>query len=514
MLLQGRAETEIINTSQKTPWESWLALIIVAHIVAWTLLPYLLRFNLPLDAIEGTIWGQQPQWGYAKNPYLPGWLTGLATLLDNHAGWGTYFFSQLAVGICFWSVWRLGSKMLSPAFALLGVMLLEGVQYYSLHAIDFNDNTLELALWSLTVLNFYNALHSRSYRDWMLTGFCAGCSMMTKYYSLMLLVPLLAFLLLEPRNRSALRQGAPYAGLLVFVIIIAPHVVWLFSHDLSTVYYALERVSRPETAGHFNFSWLFAWQQVETFVPAFLLGLFLLPGKKPLRLTPRVPVSHFDKQFLFYAGLAPFLLTVLLSIITGIKLRAGWGEPLLSYWGIMLIAWWQPRMTPQRFKLFSVAFILLVGATLTGYALSLHDARHPSRANFPGRMIATRLTREWHSTYQMPLFYVAGSAWLAGNVAYYSSDHPSVLINANKNESPWINEAELRQKGGIFIWEPAKTQLLTPELLSHFPRLAEVRILHFKWWRYANAEPVTIAIAMLPPEQTKQSELIYSHNPL
>jgi 4-amino-4-deoxy-L-arabinose transferase-like glycosyltransferase len=514
MLLQGKTETQTITLSQKTPWESWLALIIVAHIVAWTVLPYALRFNLPLDAIEGSIWGQQLQWGYDKNPYLSGWLTGLATLLDNHAGWGTYFFSQLAVGICFWAVWRLGSKILPPAFALLGVMLLEGVQYYSLHAIDFNDNTLELALWSLTVLNFYNALHTQRYRDWLLTGVCAGFSMMTKYYTLMLLAPMLAFLLFEPQNRAALRNGAPYAGLLVFLIIIAPHVVWLFSHDFSTVHYALERVNRPEWAGHFNFSYLFAWQQIETFIPALLLALFLLPGKKPLRVTPRLPVANFDKQFLFYVGLAPFLLTVLLSIITGIKLRAGWGEPLLSYWGIMLIAWWQPRMTPPRFKLFSAAFILLIAATLTGYGLSLVNPQHPSRANFPGRMIAARLTREWHNTYQTPLFYVAGSAWLAGNVAYYSLDHPAVLINWSKNNSPGSEETELQQKGGVFVWELAKNQKLTPELLRHFPRLAAVKILHFKWWRHSDAEPVSIAVAMLPPAQPKQTVLIYPHKPL
>ena len=135
---------------QNTTAERWLYLVIAIHVFAWTIVPYLIRFNLPLDAIEGTIWGQQLQWGYDKNPYFNGWLSRIAIILDNHTGWGTYLFSQLSVAVCFWATWKLANKILPSTYALLGVLILEGVQYFNLHAIDFNDNTLELALWALT----------------------------------------------------------------------------------------------------------------------------------------------------------------------------------------------------------------------------------------------------------------------------------------------------------------------------------------------------------------------------
>src|SRR5580658_2023883 len=122
--------------------QRWLYVFIAVHLVIWTLVPAMVRYNLPLDAIEGTLWGHQLEWGYDKNPFLNAWLTALAVRLDGQSGWMIYLFSQLSVVICFWAVWQLAKKMVSPVYALIAVMLLEGVQYYHFHAIDFNDNTL------------------------------------------------------------------------------------------------------------------------------------------------------------------------------------------------------------------------------------------------------------------------------------------------------------------------------------------------------------------------------------
>jgi 4-amino-4-deoxy-L-arabinose transferase-like glycosyltransferase len=112
------------------------------HILLWTLAPTLIRFTLPMDAMEGTTWGHQFEWGYDKNPFMNGWLTALAIKLGGQSGWMTYLFSQLSVAICFFAVWQLGKKILPPLHALIAVLLLEGIQYYNFHAIDFNDNTL------------------------------------------------------------------------------------------------------------------------------------------------------------------------------------------------------------------------------------------------------------------------------------------------------------------------------------------------------------------------------------
>jgi hypothetical protein len=412
-----------------------------------------------------------------------------------------YLFSQLSVGICFLAIWELGKKMLPPIYALLAVLLLEGVQYYNVHAIDFNDNTLELGLWALTSLFFYKAVQTQRWRDWILTGVFAGLGMMTKYYTAMLLLPMLLFLLVNPTCRKSFAKPPLYAGFAVFLAIIMPHVVWLFFHDFVTVNYALDRVSAPPTwFSHFNYSALFAWEQLEAFLPPILLASLLMIGSRPPLSKPRVPISTFNQQYLWYVGMGPFLTTVLLSAVTGIRLRAGWGEPLLSLWGIILIAGLQPRITPRRFIRFVALLFTLLGITLFSYATALIRAEAPSSANFPGRVIATQLTRLWHSTYHTPLPYVAGPRWIAGNVALYSMDKPSVYINWDKKLSPWIEEQQLLHRGAIFVWDDSEDNEPTVAAIkARFQQIKNLQIMHFSWMRNHHSKPVEVTVAMLPP---------------
>ena len=286
-----RGELDLFNTRY------WLYLFIIFHLVGWTLVPAVIRHNLPIDSIEGSIWGQQLEWGYDKNPFLNGWLTALAIYLSHRSDWMIYFFSQLSVVICFLSVWHLARTILPATLALLAVLLLEGVQYYNFHAIDFNDNTLELSLFSLTIYFFYQALRTKTYRAWCATGCFAALCLMAKYYAIVLFIPMFLFLLLYPENRDQLKTIRPYCGLLLFILIILPHFIWLFSNDFVTVRYAFERVGNPPSwRNHLFFPLQFAWQQLEVFLPAlFLFGIFFI-GKKPF-LAPQK--NKFFQQTIF-----------------------------------------------------------------------------------------------------------------------------------------------------------------------------------------------------------------------
>jgi len=481
--------------------ERWMVIFLWIHILVWTLVPYWVRYALPLDAMEGATWGHQLEWGYDKNPFVNGWLTALAVYLDQYQDWAVYLFSQLSVAICFLAVWQLAKKMVPPIYALLAVFLLEGIQYYNVHSIDFNDNTIELSLWALTALWFYNALKSQSVRDWMLVGLLAGLGMMTKYYTIVLLIPMFLFLLVSPTNRQTFIKPAFYLGMAVFVAVVLPHVIWLFSHDFITVNYAFKRVhSRPTWINHLEYSGRFAWQQVEAFLPAVAMALLFFVGDEPRDHSTRIPVNRFDRLFLLFVGVGPFLLTILLSAFTGMKLRAGWGTPLLSLWGILLMVWLHPPVTVKRFYRFIVLFFVLIASIVVGYSAALVRADEPSSANFPGKVIASVLTQEWRNTYHSAVPYIAGSRWVAGNVAYYSADHPPVYIDWNPRISPWIDEAKLQAKGAIFVWDTTEPrEIPSAETLARFKKLGDIKIMRFSWLRNKQSTPVEIAVAFLPP---------------
>ncbi|OAI48591.1 hypothetical protein AYO45_04610 [Gammaproteobacteria bacterium SCGC AG-212-F23] len=463
-------------------------------------MPFCVRFSLPMDALEGTIWGRSLAWGYDKNPFLNGWLTEIAVWLGGHSDWVIYLFSQLSVGICFFCVWQLGKRIVPPLYALLAVLLLEGVQYYNIHSIDFNDNTLELGLWSLTILYFYLALRIGKTRQWLFTGIFASLSMMTKYYSIVLLLPMLVFLIIH--QRKSFLQKSFYWGLGIFILMMIPHIIWLFCHDFITLNYAVNRVAADATWwNHIRFPLGFTYQQFVAFAPALVLFSALLIGNRPCFIRPKPLVNSFDKLFLLYVGLGPFFLTLLLSFITGMRLRAGWGQPLLSLWSLLLLIWLMPTITAPRFYRFILVYVVVFSLAVFGYCNALIKAELPSSANFPGKNIASDLTTSWHEKFHAPLAFVAGPRWLAGNIAFYSKDKPKVFIDWNKKVSPWIDEAALKNKGAIFVWDLTEDgQTSRKEVVKRFPQLLQSENLHFAWMRNKNMKPFKVIVAFLPPE--------------
>lgn len=459
----------------------------------------MVRYNLPLDSIEGTLWGHQLQWGYDKNPFLNGWLTALAVFLGGGSGWMIYLFSQICVVSCFWAVWQLAKKMLTPVYALIAVMLLEAIQYYNFHSIDFNDNTLELGLWALTIYYFYLAGRAPSRLNWLLTGLFSGLSFMAKYYTAALLIPMTIYLVLQPDYRRQLKTVSPYLGLMAFIVIILPHLIWLCFHDFITVTYVFERAKNtPRWTNHFIFPLRFTWEQLQVFLPAAFLGLLLLIGKpqrnKDFSLEPR------DKQFLFYLGFGPLVLTILLSLFLGITLRAGWGMPLQSLWPIIFIDYLKPNLSSTKLYTFVTAIFISMTLLISTYSYSLLASNDASSANYPGKEIANAVAQEWHATYHTKLAYVAGSRWVGGNIEFYSSDHPAVFVEWDKRRAPWIDLKDLQKQGGVFVWEITGNEFLPAAVKNQYPQLQKAQVLEFAYHRNINhLDPIKIGIAMLPP---------------
>ena len=491
----------MLKSDLTTISDKWFYFFLLMHVLVWTLVPLCVRYNLPMDSLEGATWGQQLEWGYDKNPYLNAWLTALAVNLGAHTGGLIYLFSELSVAACFWATWRLAKRLLNPMYALMAVMFLELIQYYNLHAIDFNDNTLELSLWALTIWFFYGALRDKKTSCWLLTGLFAGLGMMAKYYTAILLAPLFCFLLSRKENRAAFKEPSLYLGLGIFVLIILPHLIWLFHHDFVTLDYALYRVSaKPSWFNHLYFPAQFTWQQWVTLFPALVLFAFAFIGRKPIASQTRLRLASFDLAFLFWAGVGPFILTIMISCVAGLRLRAGWGVPLMTTWGILLFAWLQPRMTLGRFYRYSAVCYITFAAIATSYAVALIRAPEPSSANFPGDLIATTLTQEWHNTYHKPLKFVAGSRWMAGNIAFYSTDHPHVFLNWDTRLSPWIDVEKMKKDGAIFVWDMVEEmEKLPKDIIPQYANLGEMRVMHFTWKRNKTMKPVEVGVAFLPP---------------
>jgi 4-amino-4-deoxy-L-arabinose transferase-like glycosyltransferase len=489
-------------------YETIFFVFIVFHVVGWTLAPLFARMNLPMDSLEGIIWSQKLVFGYERAPFLNAWVTALSVKLFGYTETGIYLTSQIAVAICFIALWQLAKKILPLPYALLSILLLEGFQYYNIGAIDFNDNVLQLPLWALASLFFYNALDENKVRHWVLLGVFSALAMLAKYYSGLLLASMLVFLLI-PENRYCFRQKGPYFAVGVFLVLIFPHVFWLFQNDFLTMQYVFRRVGAsdiPTWKNHLLNPLLFLRDEAYALIiPGLLFSTLYFKQSHEnskwmfFKSSPReflVPtLTRFNRKFLIYLITGPFLLAIMLSFLTGIKLHIMWGSALFSLSGILLMGMFAPPLSPQKVIRFLIALLLLFFVAQVGYIFSLKNAKNTSSANFPGQVVAAELTNRWHQQYHQPLAYVVGDRWLGGNMAFYSSDHPIVLMDGDFRLAPWLTHVDFKSKGVLFIWDADEFGNQLPPSYRHLvDQQMAVTIQPFAWYLASHEKPINIGM--------------------
>ncbi len=481
---------------------------LVLHVLCWTFAASWARHTLPIDANEASIWARSLQWGYDRDPYFLAVCAKLALWLSRHAMWGMYFAAQCAIGVALWATWRLANNILPPFHAVVAILMLEFVQYYNIAAIDFDDNVLQVMLWSLTVLCFYHVCKSNRIVYWLLTGCCVGFLLMTRYYAVLLIAAMLIYLISDPERRRVFLQARLYMALLVVSIIVLPHVLWLAQHDWLTLHYVLDRSNEePRWIDHLKYPFHFLWAQCLVFFPALILfmPLFFSQKSSPLLESGQFKVNRADLSFLLYIGLLPLVLTLLLSVVTGFTLRVLWGMSLLSLGGIFWVACCQVDITLRNFYRFVSFVVVMLFLFVSGYMISVKQFGADSSANFPAEKIAIAATHKWHDSFHSPLAFVVGNRRLAGNIAFFSPDRPMVYIDADARISTWIDENTVKKTGALFVWDTKDGMPLNWK--ARFPNLIVLAARDYYSLQDSSKKVITVGIAMLPahPLQGGQS---------
>jgi 4-amino-4-deoxy-L-arabinose transferase-like glycosyltransferase len=158
-----------------------VVLLLLGHLVLWTLLTGISHRAPDWDNMEELVWASSMEWGYYKHPPLPSWLmVGLVALFGRPV-WLTFFAGQLAVVLSLWLVWRLGCEITSERRALIAVLLVSPITYYTVRGVMNNHNTIQL--WSVAgaIWMFYRAVRHDSMRAWAGLGLFSGLALLTKY---------------------------------------------------------------------------------------------------------------------------------------------------------------------------------------------------------------------------------------------------------------------------------------------------------------------------------------------
>ena len=399
-------------------------IFLTLHLFVWVAIPSITNLNLPLDTIEALAWGSNLEWGFDKHPPASAFFTEIFYYIFGPQDWAYYLLSQIFVIFSFFIVFKFSVKILNDnLLALLSVLLLEGIFFYNFTTPEFNVNVCQLPFWSLVVYYSWKLFEKKEINlvDSILLGSFAAIGFLSKYLFIYLLASILfmfVYLFFIKKDRKF--DFKHIISIEVFLVLLVPHLVWLFNNDFITIDYGLARTGLEDVNlfNHIKFPLIYLFKQIGILIPFFILS-FLMIGKIKLNLS----LKDNKYVFLLFINLLPILLMLFTSLIIGVKIRTMWMTPFYLFFGTLVIYILKDCLNILKIKNFLYGFLIIfLLSPITYAAVSL--VKDDKRTDFPGKNIAKKIQLSWNEEFSDPINIVLGDEWHAGNLSYHLKSRP------------------------------------------------------------------------------------------
>ena len=238
-------------------------IFVLSHLIIWTLIPSLTNKNLPLDTIEALAWGSNLDWGFSKHPPMSAFFLEVFYQIFGPQDWSYYLLSQIFVVIAFYYVFRFAREILGNIkLSLISLFLLESIFFYNFTSPEFNVNVCQLPFWSLVIYYSWRIYNTKKieFIDCFLVGLFAALGFLSKYLFIYLLISIIALFIYSIFIKNTKKFDFKYLITLeVFVVLLIPHLIWLFDNEYITVFYGLGRTGLEESniLSHFKYPIIF-----------------------------------------------------------------------------------------------------------------------------------------------------------------------------------------------------------------------------------------------------------------
>ena len=426
-------------------------LFLISHLIIWSLIPAFTNTNLPLDTIEALAWGSNLDWGFNKHPPFSAFTVEVIFQLFGNQDWAYYVLSQIFVIVSFYVIFKLSKEFYNNHFAFISVIILEGIYFFNYTTPEFNVNISQLPFWALSALFTWRCINYNKTSDYVLLGIFLGLGILSKYLFLYLVVCIKFYFIYIIIEKKKINPKFLIVSL-ILLLIISPHIFWLFENNFTTIAYGLKRAGGIRgTIDHITFPILFTLKQLGILIPFFILTFFLVKKLK-------VPKIKKNKKliFLFFIFLLPIILIIITSALLGAKIRTMWMTPFYLLLGILIIEIFKHQIDIKKIKKFYITFFFFFFLSpLTYMIVSLNNDF--KRTDYPGKEIARLVQNKWDKNFMNNIEIVVGDEWFAGNLSYHLATRPRWFIEL-KDEQFKLNE----DQGVIYTGNPKVLKEICP----------------------------------------------------
>ena len=431
-------------------------IFLLLHLAIWTLIPTISNINLPLDTIEALAWSSELDWGYNKHPPVSAYAVEFVYQIFGNNDWAYYFLSQVFVVISFIYVWKFSNLFLkNRVYSLLSILILESIFFFNYTTPEFNVYVCQLPFRIMAVYYCWKSITNRNIIDSILFGFFSALGFLTHYSFVFLLLALTIYYIYLIIKKKKIIELNLFLPIIIFLLILIPHLNWLFENNFSTISYALDRtgIEEKKLINHFINPIIFIIKQFLILIP-FLIVFFLIYEKNKKRLQ----INIKDKNFLFLTcvNILPILMVFCISIFTGAKIRTMWMSTFYLLSGTYLFYLFENKINLKKIKKFfyTIIFLFIFSPLIYLYVSLSNDFK---RTDYPGKEIASLIQNKWDRNFVNEIKFVIGDEWAAGNLSYHLSSRPIWMYDL-KDKISVINKND----GVIYAGNPDVLKKVCP----------------------------------------------------
>ncbi len=403
-------------------------LFLFFHLLLWTIIPTITNVNLPLDTIEALAWGSNIDWGFNKHPPFSAFAVEIFYKIFGNQDWAFYLLSQIFIILGFMAVFKLANEFFdNEQLAFISVILLEGIFFFNYTSPEFNVNVSQLPFWALSIFFSWRIIKYNKFSDILLLGLFLALGLLSKYLFLYLIFGIYSFFIFLILKRKIKFYKIFFVSL-VTLIVISPHLIWLFKNDFATITYGLQRTGIDRSlTNHFVFPIIFILKQVGILFPFLLMSFLLL---KKIKLNK----IKLDEKliFLLFTFLTPIILITLTSFLTGAKIRTMWMTPFYLFIGVFFVHIFKKNIILKNLKRFYFIFLFLFFLSPFSYTV-VSLSNDFKRTDYPGAEIARLVQNKWDKNFSNDIKLVIGDEWYAGNLSYHLNSRPRWAIELKDN---------------------------------------------------------------------------------
>lgn len=419
---------------------------LLVHLIVWTVIG-LVRTVLPTDSLEGIYWGMFHDFGTPKHPPLAAWITYLAYIplkLDV----SIYFISQFFIVLGFIYTYKLARYFLDENKSILSVILLEGCWCYSYITGYYGFNPDVILMFTLPAIAyyFYNCMYFENKKDWLILGLLVGFSLLNKYQTMFLVVPMAIWAFLF--KKETFKNKYFYGAIAIAFAIFLPHIIWLFQHDFYSLLYFEGELTAPTWINHITAPLTFLLMQIGLIAGSLVIfGITKAYTKTPWQISKGE--SNKDRWFLLLLCLTPLVIHLLMGLWAGGTMRPRWGFVFWFMTGILLYYFVPVQIKKKEFDLTvksAYATMLIIFLALG----SLLVVEKNYRSRYPVSTVWNDLNKAWEEKQSTPLEYIGGYIEWTLPLTIYVDSHPKCILDNHGYKDPWIDSEDVK-KSGILI---------------------------------------------------------------